>query len=56
MKAKLIILTPVFNDWKNLDKLLTKINKLFHYKIKQKKVVYLMQLWSKFTKEVKLLI
>ena len=36
MKAKLIILTPVFNDWKNLDKLLTKINKLFHYKIKQK--------------------
>ena len=36
MKAKLIILTPVYNDWKNLDKLLSKINKLFLNKIKQK--------------------
>ena len=35
MKAKFIILTPVYNDWKNLHKLLTKINKLFIYKIKQ---------------------
>ena len=26
MKAKIIILTPVFNDWKNLTKLLAKIN------------------------------
>ena len=36
MKAKFIILTPVYNDWKNLNKLMTKINKLFLYKIKQK--------------------
>ena len=36
MKAKLIILTPVYNDWKNLDKLFSKINKLFLNKIKQK--------------------
>lgn len=36
MKAKLIILTPVFNDWKNLDKLVARINKLFVNKIKQK--------------------
>ena len=36
MKAKFIILTPVYNDWKNLRKLMTKINKLFLYKIKQK--------------------
>ena len=36
MKAKFIILTPVYNDWKNLHKLMAKINKLFLYKIKQK--------------------
>ena len=36
MKAKFIILTPVYNDWKNLSKLLTNINKLFINKIKQK--------------------
>ena len=36
MKAKIIILTPVYKDWKNLNKLLSKINRLFLYKIKQK--------------------
>ena len=36
MKAKFIILTPVYNYWKNLHKLMSKINKLFLYKIKQK--------------------
>ena len=36
MKAKLIILTPVYNDWKNLNKLMAKINKLFYDKVKQK--------------------
>ena len=36
MKAKFIILTPVYNDWKNLNNLLSKINKLFINKVKQK--------------------
>ena len=34
MKAKIIILTPVYNDWKNLSKLLAKINMIFKNKIK----------------------
>ena len=29
MKAKILILTPVYNDWENLNKLLVKINKIF---------------------------
>ena len=29
MKAKILILTPVYNDWENLNKLLVKINKMF---------------------------
>ncbi len=36
MKAKIVILTPVYNDWKNLIKLLSKINNIFKYKIKKK--------------------
>ena len=36
MKAKIVILTPVYNDWKNLTKLLTKINNIFKYQIKKK--------------------
>lgn len=36
MKTKFVILTPVYNDWKNLDKLLIKINKIFLNEIKQK--------------------
>lgn len=36
MKAKIVILTPVYNDWKNLTKLLTKINNIFKYRIKKK--------------------
>ncbi len=35
MKAKIIILTPVYNDWKNLSKLLAKINNIFKDKIKK---------------------
>ena len=36
MKPKFIILTPVYNDWINLNKLLIKINNIFLTKIKQK--------------------
>ena len=36
MKLKFIVLTPVYNDWKNLNKLLIKINNIFFNKIKQK--------------------
>ncbi len=36
MKAKIILLTPVYNDWKNLTKLLRKINTIFSKKIKKK--------------------
>ena len=36
MKPKFIILTPVYNDWVNLNKLLLKINNIFLTKIKQK--------------------
>lgn len=36
MKEKIIILTPVYNDWKNLTKLLAKINIIFKKKIKMK--------------------
>ena len=36
MKAKIIILTPVYNDWKNLGRLLKKINKIFETQLKTK--------------------
>ena len=36
MKAKIIILTPVYNDWKNLTKLLAKINIIFKNNLKKK--------------------
>ena len=36
MKAKIIILTPVYNDWKNLSRLLKKINKVFETQLKTK--------------------
>lgn len=36
MKAKIIILTPVFNDWKNLTKLLARINIIFRKELKKK--------------------
>ena len=36
MKAKIIILTPVYNDWKNLSRLLKKINKIFETQLKTK--------------------
>ena len=36
MKLKFVVLTPVYNDWKNLNKLLIKINNIFFNKIKQK--------------------
>ena len=36
MKSNIIILTPVYNDWKNLEKLLKKINKIFLKKLKSK--------------------
>ncbi len=36
MKTKIIVLTPVYNDWKNLIKLLAKINNIFKIKIKTK--------------------
>tara|TARA_B100000963_G_scaffold71511_1_gene59709 strand:- start:38 stop:910 length:873 start_codon:yes stop_codon:yes gene_type:complete len=36
MKPKFIILTPVYNDWVNLNKLLIKINNIFLTKVKQK--------------------
>ncbi len=36
MKAKFIILTPVYNDWKNLSRLLAKINNIFKNEIKKK--------------------
>jgi len=35
MKAKIIILTPVFNDWKNLTKLLAKINIIFERELRK---------------------
>ena len=34
MNPKIVILTPVYNDWKNLDKLLRQIDKIFKRKIK----------------------
>ena len=34
MKSKIVILTPVYNDWKNLNKLLKKINHIFRKDIK----------------------
>ena len=34
MKAKIIILTPVYNDWKNLTKLLAQIDVIFKKDIK----------------------
>ena len=34
MKNKILILTPVYKDWNNLDKLLRKINKIFAKEIK----------------------
>lgn len=36
MKEKIILLTPVFNDWESLSKLLSKINKIFDEQIKTK--------------------
>ena len=36
MKEKIILLTPVYNDWKSLAKLLVKINKVFDKKLKSK--------------------
>ena len=36
MKSKIVILTPVYNDWKNLEKLLKKINRIFLKKLKRK--------------------
>ena len=36
MKEKIIILTPVYNDWKSLMKLLAKINNIFKYQVKKK--------------------
>jgi hypothetical protein len=36
MKEKIILLTPVYNDWKSLDKLLSKINNIFDKKLKSK--------------------
>ena len=36
MDSKYIILTPVYNDWKNLSKLLSKINSLFKYRLGKK--------------------
>ena len=36
MKSKIIILTPVYKDWQNLDVLLSKINIIFKKKIKKK--------------------
>ena len=36
MKSKIIILTPVYKDWQNLDVLLSKINLIFKKKIKKK--------------------
>ena len=36
MKAKILILTPVYNDWENLNKLLVKINKIFQNEVKTK--------------------
>jgi glycosyltransferase involved in cell wall biosynthesis len=36
MKTKIVLLTPLYNDWKNLGTLLSKINKIFkkHVKVK----------------------
>ena len=36
MKSKILILTPVYNDWENLNKLLLKINKIFQNEVKTK--------------------
>ena len=36
MKTKIIILTPVYNDWKNLTRLLAKINNIFKFELKKK--------------------
>lgn len=36
MKEKIILLTPVYNDWENLSKLLSKINKIFEKQLKTK--------------------
>ena len=36
MKPKILILTPVYNDWENLIKLLNKINKIFIKEIKSR--------------------
>ena len=36
MKGNIIILTPVYNDWKNLSTLLIEVNKIFKHQIKTK--------------------
>ena len=36
MKSNIVILTPVYNDWKNLEKLLEKINRIFYKRLKSK--------------------
>ena len=36
MNEKILILTPVYNDWRSLKKLLFKINQIFKKKLKLK--------------------
>ena len=36
MKTKVLILTPVYKDWENLEKILSKIDKIFYNEIKLK--------------------
>ena len=35
-ESKNLILTPVYNDWENLNKLLVKINKIFQNEVENK--------------------
>ena len=47
MKEKIILLTPVYNDWQSLDKLLVKINNIFYKKLKLKFELVIINDYSK---------
>ena len=47
MKEKIILLTPVYNDWQSLDKLLVKINNIFYKKLNLKFELVIINDYSK---------
>lgn len=47
MKEKIVLLTPVYNDWQSLDKLLVKINNIFYKKLNLKFELVIINDYSK---------